>query len=225
MPLTAAPTHILRPLAHRERTGGRGCRTYRGAVPTSATPGADALIGVALGRAIRSARTERSLSMRALAASAEISQPFLSQIESGQTMPSVVTLFRLAKGLGISPSELLPSVAEPEPIYLTRAADAARVRVMESDERATSRVLSSGSSRGANVQEYQLVGPYLGDWFESDGEITSYVVDGRITVTIEGRGEWELGAGDAIWHPGALRNRWSIADEGTATVLLVYASE
>lgn len=186
---------------------------------------AESMIGAALGKAVRTARTERGLSMRALAAAAEISQPFLSQIEGGQTMPSVVTLFRLAKGLGISPSELLPSVAEPEPIYLTRAADAQRVRVMESDDRATSRVLSSGSARGANVQEYRLVGPYTGDWFESDGEITSYVVEGSIVATIEGRGEYELGAGDALWHPGALRNRWEIRGAGSATVLLVYASE
>jgi len=190
---------------------------------STASP-AESAIGAALGRVVRTARTERGLSMRALAAAAEISQPFLSQIESGQTMPSVVTLFRLAKGLGMSPSELLPSVAEPEPIYLTRAADATRVRVRESDERATSRVLSSGRARGANVQEYHLVGPYAGDWFESDGEITSYVVDGAITATIEGRGEWELGPGDALWHPGALRNRWEIRGDGTATVLLVYAS-
>jgi transcriptional regulator with XRE-family HTH domain len=194
-------------------------------VSETADSSTEALIGVSLGRQIRAARAARGLSMRALASAAEISQPFLSQIEGGQTMPSIVTLFRLAKGLGISPSELLPSVAEPEAIYLTRAADASRVRVKESDPRTTSRVVSSGSARGANVQEYRLVGPYVGDWFESDGEITSYVVEGRVVATIEGHGEWELGPGDALWHPGALRNRWSVPDDSTATVLLVYASE
>ena len=48
-------------------------------------------IGVGIGRQVRQARTEKKLSMRALASASEISQPFLSQIESGQTMPSLLT--------------------------------------------------------------------------------------------------------------------------------------
>lgn len=202
---------------------GRADEPYRGAV-TSTTSGTndDALIGIALGRAVRAARTTRGLSMRALAGAAEISQPFLSQIEAGQAMPSVVTLFKVAKGLGISPSELLPAASEPEPIYLTRADDAHRVPVSESDDLATTRLLSSGNAGAANVQEYRLgPGSYVGEWFESDGEITSYVVEGTVTVTIDGRGEWVLQKGDALWHPGALRNRWS--SEGSATIVLVYA--
>jgi transcriptional regulator with XRE-family HTH domain len=202
---------------------GRRPDGYRGSVTGSAP--LDSLIGAALGRTVRAARTERGLSMRALATAAEISQPFLSQIESGQTMPSVVTLFRLAKGLGISPSALLPAVAEPEPIHLSRSTDDPHARVIETDERATSRILSSGTARAANVQEYRLAGPYVGDWFESDGEITSYVVSGRIVAVIDGHGEWELGPGDALWHPGSFRNRWEIRDDGTATVLLVYATD
>ena len=64
-------------------------------------------IGVGIGRQVRQARTEKKLSMRALASAAEISQPFLSQIESGQTMPSLLTLYRIANALDISPSKAL----------------------------------------------------------------------------------------------------------------------
>lgn len=185
---------------------------------------ADDQIGLALGRAIRSARTERKLSMRALAAEAGISQPFLSHIEGGTTMPSVVTLFHLAKALGISPSVLFPTVPEPEPILLTRSDGGRSVPVSESVAGATSRVLSSGTARAATVQEYRIEsGPYVGEWFESDGEIVVYVIDGRVTVTIEGRGDWELGPGDSLAHPGSMRNRWAVTGPEPATVLLVYA--
>jgi transcriptional regulator with XRE-family HTH domain len=193
--------------------------------PDIARANDDLRIGVALGRAIRAARTERKLSMRTLATAAEISQPFLSQIEGGQTMPSVVTLFRIAGALEISPSALLPSVAEPEPIFLSRA-DGPRVRVDEGDDDAASRVISSGSARNATVQEYRIErGPYEGTWFESDGEITVYVVEGEITVTIDGHGDWALSAGDSLWYPGSLRNRWTMPEGADpATVLLVYAN-
>jgi transcriptional regulator with XRE-family HTH domain len=181
-------------------------------------------IGASVGRAIKDARTAKQLSMRALATAAEISQPFLSQIESGQTMPSLVTLYRVAKALGISPSELLPNTSEPEPIVVSRRDESRWVPIAEVPDSALTRIISSGSSRIATVQEYRVEsGQYMGDWYESDGELTVYVVDGEITVEVDGRGTWDLGPGDAIAHPGDLRNRWSVRGGGAATILLVYA--
>ncbi|MFG6444463.1 helix-turn-helix domain-containing protein [Microbacterium sp. P07] len=188
------------------------------------TPTDDAFIGQSLGRAIREARTTRKLSMRALATAADISQPFLSTIENGQTMPSLATLYRIAKVLGISPSELLPAMPEPEVIHLSRADGGPWAPIADVVNAGTHRVISSADARGATVQEYRIEpGQYMGDWFESDGDLTVYVVAGRITVTIEGRGEWELGAGDAIAHPGALRNRWSVVGDDPVRIVLVYA--
>jgi transcriptional regulator with XRE-family HTH domain len=196
-------------------------------VPTASdvTPEAldDAFIGVSLGRRIRAVRTEKKLSMRALAAAADISQPFLSQIEGGRTMPSILTLFKLAKVLDLSPSELLPTTAEEaDPIRVIRHGEGEFVRVTEGDDGAISRVISSAATQDATVQEYRVTTvPYQGEWFESDGQNTIYLVAGSITVTIEDRGSWTLGPGDALSHPGALRNRWSIASGDGATLLLV----
>jgi transcriptional regulator with XRE-family HTH domain len=181
----------------------------------------DAEIGARLGRSIREARTAQKLSMRALAAAAEISQPFLSQIETGQTMPSLVTLFRIAKVLGISPATLLPADPDPSVIHLSRRADATRVPIAEVENSATTRVLSNGQT---NVQEYLVEpGQYMGDWYESDGELTVYVADGEITVEVAGHGTWDLGPGDAIAHPGQLRNRWMARGADPVRIILVYA--
>jgi len=189
-------------------------------------PTDDAFIGQSLGRAIREARTGRKLSMRSLAAAADISQPFLSTIENGQTMPSLATLYRIAKVLGISPSELLPAMPEPEPevIHLSRADAGPWAPIADVPNTGMHRVISGFQARGATVQEYRIEpGQYMGDWFESDGDLTVYVVAGRITVTIEGRGQWQLEAGDAIAHPGALRNRWSVVGDDPVRIVLVYA--
>ena len=182
----------------------------------------DAFIGVSLGRRIRAVRTEKKLSMRALATAADISQPFLSQIEGGHTMPSILTLFKLAKVLELSPSELLPTTEETDPIRLTRQGEGEFVRVAEGDDAAVSRVISSAATQDATVQEYRITRvPYRGEWFESDGQNTVYLIAGSLVVTIEDRGSWTLAPGDALSHPGALRNRWSIDAGDGATVLLV----
>ncbi|MGN0099937.1 helix-turn-helix domain-containing protein [Dietzia sp. CH92] len=181
------------------------------------------LISASLGRAIREARTAAKLSMRALASAAEMSQPFLSQIESGQTMPSLATLYRIAKVLGISPAELLPAEPDPAPVHLSRAAEATWVPVSEKDNAGTTRVVSKGL---ANVQEYRILpGQYLGDWFESDGELCVYVLEGTIAVDLEGAEPYELGPGDALTHPGGLRNRWSVVGDDPVRIILVYVGD
>lgn len=196
-------------------------RSPSDAARPSAPP--DALIGASLGRAIREARTRKKLSMRALASAAEISQPFLSQIESGGAMPSLITLYRIAKVLGISPSALLPAEPEVDPIHVSRREQAHWVPIAEVENAATTRVVHSGA---ASMQEYRVEpGQYMGDWYESDGEVTVYVVDGEITVDIEGRGSWELGPGDAVTYPGALRNRWTARGEAPIRIILAYATD
>jgi transcriptional regulator with XRE-family HTH domain len=184
----------------------------------------DLAIGASLGKAIKQARTAKKLSMRALASAAEISQPFLSHIESGQAMPSLVTLYRIAKVLGISPSALLPTDPDPDPVHLTRRDEGKWVPIAEVENAAITRIISSGTAKGATVQEYRVEdGQYMGDWFESDGEITVHVIEGEIRVDLEGRGSWDLGPGDSIAHPGAVRNRWSVRGSGPVRILLVYA--
>ena len=61
----------------------------------------------ALGRAIKVARTEQGLSRKELALRAEVSYPYVADIESGRGRPSSTALLQIAKALGMAPSELL----------------------------------------------------------------------------------------------------------------------
>ena len=56
---------------------------------------------------LKTIRTKKGLSQRALAAKAKMSQTFLSNVENGHADPSLSTLKRLAKALGVSVSELV----------------------------------------------------------------------------------------------------------------------
>lgn len=168
--------------------GGRiGAERYRGAVPDASLPSSEpaaaedspggSALGPSLGRAIREARTARKLSMRALASASDISQPFLSQIESGQSLPSISTLYRIANVLGISPAGLLPSEPEPGAVSLTRAADAAWVPIAETDGAGRMREIAAVPTRFS--EHIVEPGEHMGDWFRSDGEQTVYALSVR----------------------------------------------
>src|SRR3546814_19828112 len=108
-------------------------------------------------------------------------------------MPSIVTLFRLAKVLEISPSSLLPTEPEPDPITVTRRSEGRLVPVSEADDAAVSRIISAGAAHAADVQEYRIPGPYIGERLESDGEKHFYPSDGEGTRDVgggEGKGRW-----------------------------------
>jgi transcriptional regulator with XRE-family HTH domain len=186
---------------------------------------AETSIAAAIGRAVASARADRKLSMRALAAEAGISQPFLSQIENGHTLPSMLTLYRLAAALGLSAAELMPAEVGPAAIHVQRRADARRVPVTESANAGIGRILTASGRRVVATEYVVRADEDMGDWFQSDGELLVYVADGRIVVTIEGQGEWELGTGDAMTYPGGLRNVWRVLGPDSATILLVHSPD
>lgn len=64
-----------------------------------------------LGVTLRQMRTSRGFSQQALGDRAGVSRNFVSQIERGESVPTVATLTRLATGLGTTVAELLGEVA------------------------------------------------------------------------------------------------------------------
>jgi len=59
-----------------------------------------------LGPELRRLRTAQGLSLRALAVQAQVSNPYLSQIERGETMPSARILRALAAPLAVTEQHL-----------------------------------------------------------------------------------------------------------------------
>lgn len=67
-----------------------------------------------LGAAVRARRSERGLTLKAVAAEAHVSPRFLLQVESGDGNVSVARLFDIADALGTTPSELLDEATSHE---------------------------------------------------------------------------------------------------------------
>jgi XRE family aerobic/anaerobic benzoate catabolism transcriptional regulator len=82
---------------------------------------ADADFVLAMGLRVRESRARRGMSRKALALSADVSERYLAQVESGETNPSIMVLRHVAHALGISLIELLePQHSSPEYRLISR---------------------------------------------------------------------------------------------------------
>ena len=77
------------------------------AAQQNANPRKGGSVTASLGSRIRALRLERGLSLRSVAALAQISPSLLSQIERGDASPSLVSLVAIADALVVRPGQLL----------------------------------------------------------------------------------------------------------------------
>ena len=72
-----------------------------------------------IGRVIRVLRQERGLTLKEFGEKTGLSGPFLSQLENGRAMPSIVTLHLAADALGTTAQALLAG-DDSEPVSVVR---------------------------------------------------------------------------------------------------------
>lgn len=175
-------------------------------------------LNASLGRAIRSARQTAGISMRTLATRCGVSQPFLSEVERGLSMPSIATLYRVAEALDVVPATLLPTPG-PEEIHVVRADEGRRTPSSERANSAVGRVIYSEEERGLEVFEYVTDrSEDLDVWFAHPGVKVLYVADGALAVDFEARPTRHLARGDCIVHSAEIPHRWQV--EGDEPVRL-----
>jgi len=201
-------------------------------VPADQTPEDDAGLALRVGAAVREHRDRAGLSMRALAARAGISQPFLSTIERGLSSPSMSTLYRIATGLGVAPGDLLPGTEDPWPgtaasarqVTVVRSAEALPLSASDEPGAAVGLARLARPGLGLEVVEYRVrPGEHLGGWFDAPGEMAVLVLAGLLDVEVTGAGTWRLAAGDLLHQPGHLPHRWSAAGDAEVHLVLVGA--
>jgi transcriptional regulator with XRE-family HTH domain len=175
-------------------------------------------LGRQLGRAIRSARQTAGISMRALATRCGLSQPFLSAVERGLSMPSIATLYRIAEALEVAPSTLLPDEPHGD-VQVIRADEGPLVPSSERAGSAVGRLVVSDEGQGLEVYEYVADATAdLDVWYAHDGRKLLHLIAGHLRVELEGRDDVHLAPGDCLVHAAHIPHRWSI--EGAAPVRL-----
>ena len=139
-----------------------------------------------VGSRIRALRADRSLTVQQLADHSQISRRLLTQIELGQANPSLVTITRIARQLGVDFTDLLGAPPTETPIEVTDPGD--HTLVWSSEAGSTAHLLAAtAGSRSADIWRWRLVpgDTYRGHADPAGSQELFYVLKGRLILTAD----------------------------------------
>ena len=181
---------------------------------------ADGGVHTQLGARLRAIRQLRRRTLREVAAAAEISESFLSQLERGRTNATIATLQRLSNALGIDVSDLF-------------AANSGRPRVLRRDARefvSWGRLGRKALLTPKPFHSLEVVvarfepGGSTGDepYTHGDSEELLIVVHGRVQVQL-GADVHDVAAGDSVHYESSTPHRVTNTGDEAAEVLFVIS--
>lgn len=174
-----------------------------------------------IGPRVKALRRAREWTVEQLAQAIEVNKAHISRVERGLKTPSISTIARLAKALGVSIGHLVGETLDKADIKVTRLADQALP--VESSAHQFLPLLHGHSVR--DFEAFLLYPGVSGGSVEArhDGQEMIYVLAGSIDVIFADHVE-RLGAGDCIHFPGYLSHRIRRVGRARARALLVLSS-
>jgi XRE family transcriptional regulator, regulator of sulfur utilization len=176
-----------------------------------------------VGEAIRKLRENINMSVRTLASKCGFSPSFISQVENGQSSPSIASLERIAAALSVTLVQFFQSTEAEAPAIIK----ASRRSALSSGwSRAKLELLSSDSERSRLNPVLVTLAP---DGASSKTPVShpnqqfAMVFEGTILLTLEHTSE-VLQRGDAVTIPSGTRYRWHNTSSKPAQILLVFTS-
>ena len=155
-------------------------------------------ISAAVAANLRRLRAERDLTLDQLSEASGVSRAMLNQIETGKSVPTIATLWKVAAGLHLPFQQLIAVEAAPRSVVLRRGD--AKV-LANADGTFTSRALFPYDGGPRSSEFYELVlAPGGAEHADAHSRGTTeqlVVVKGRVTIEIAGE-RHELTERDAI---------------------------
>lgn len=174
-----------------------------------------------LGVQLKTLRNRHGWTLEQLSGRSELSEPYLSRLESGTRQPSLAALLTLARIYGITLAELL---GESEPksarCTITRAGDT----ISRPGNSLKYRPISGGAEL-TDLQAFEVTlppGRDIGKFNHHDGEEWLYVLEGRLGLFFADEEHW-LQIGDSVHFDSRAGHRL-VTDEGSGARLLLVAS-
>jgi transcriptional regulator with XRE-family HTH domain len=192
-----------------------------------ASPGWDAFDSAAIGARVKALRESSSLSLRELSARSGVSAPMLSQVERGETSPTLSVASRIASGLDLRLSQLL-RLDEGGTVTIVRAGErqgGASKRRGHSFEVLTSpqpgqraelsrHTLAPGGATGA---------PDDPPMHEPGSRETALVEEGSLVLICDGQ-RHELAVGDCVTFDADLPHHFENPTDAEAAFLAVVSA-
>jgi transcriptional regulator with XRE-family HTH domain/quercetin dioxygenase-like cupin family protein len=142
-----------------------------------------------IGQKLRAARVSQNLSLRELAAKAEVSASLLSQIENGKANPSVRSLHSIAEALALSVDHFFPQSKQAENITLAVSAEVISSELTTSQMRTTQGPLT-GHGPGFENEDQRGNGPITRQGNRATIELQGGVTWTRLTPGPEENAEF-----------------------------------
>lgn len=183
-------------------------------------------VGVpAVGRRVRALREAMGLSLRDLAERSGVSAPMLSQVERGETSPTLASAAKIAAGLELTLSQLL-RLDEGEHVAVSRAGQRRRYeRCGHSYEELTPPLPGQRADVSLHALEPGAAtgGPDDPPMHEPGSRETAAVLSGVVALVVDGA-RHELRAGDSVTFDADLPHHFENEGEGQTRFLAVIAA-
>lgn len=178
-------------------------------------------VSVNVGTRLRELRSERNLSIRALARRSGLSANALSMIERDKTSPSVSTLYKLADGMGVPITSFFGEETDRETVVFVKAHERTRVPFQRGTweglggQNFVGRMepfvltLESGANSGLHTMVHT-------------GHEFVICLRGELEYQIEDK-FYNLKAGDSLMFSARLRHRWRNAGGNVTNVLFLLS--
>ena len=174
---------------------------------------------VNVGYGLRKLRSERSLSISALAEKSGLAVNTLSLIENGKTSPSCSTLQQIATALGVPITAFFETELPQNTVVYVRACQRSHAAFTHG----TLEDLGAGLRNRVVEPFIVTLEPNAGSGATSivhTGHEFVYCLRGRIIYTVEER-PYLLEPGDSLLFESHLPHRWQNIDSGSSQALLV----
>lgn len=170
-----------------------------------------------IGYKIKNLRNENGLTQQELADRAELTKGFISQVERGQTVPSVATLADIVECLGSNLSEFFNEDEDPQIVYKPEDC-------FEKTDKQDNRIVWLVPTAQKNQMEPILVTlkPKTTQPFDKphEGEEYGYVLQGSVRLFFGDHTEL-LEEGDSFYYAATKRHKLEAAGDKEAKVLWI----
>jgi transcriptional regulator with XRE-family HTH domain len=187
----------------------------------------DSAIHIHIGPRVRALREAMDLSLRDLAERSGVSAPMLSQVERGETSPTLQIASRIAAGLELRLSQLL-RLDEAGAVTIVRAGERRRGGSPRAGHRVE--VLTAPLpgqraelSRHVLAPGAQTGGPGDPPMHEPGSRETAVVLEGELTLVLDGV-RHDLREGDSVTFDADLSHHFANEGDSTTRFLAVIAA-
>ncbi len=181
---------------------------------------------LALGIRLKHARIGRSMRLADLAAASGCSESLISKIENQKATPSLNTLHRLAKGLGITIAILLSEETPAGGIIMREGQRPVLSRIglggFAIDGFETELLIPFGADSALQATLFRVQPGARGDGMrQHEGDEVGYIVTGEIALSVGGD-TYALKAGDAFFFPSMRPH--GVTNPGNTVATIVWVN-